>query len=158
LYIALKTSDFSPAVLIKGEEMLKKLLSIATAVLLLTFVAKDLSAQAGIGTLQLNIDNVTVFNGGQNETGSAVAHGSQLTGLVSVSGVTGNGGSTTVTCYDSTNGTTILNWTTSVSGSKQFTWTVPSQIESQELYCEAVWSGQHFNGSATTATATVPVN
>lgn len=113
-------------------------------------------AQIGAGNLSLSIDGAYVLNGESNETGSYTVAGTALTGNVAVNGVSNNGGTTTVTCYDSTAGTTIFSWSTTVSGGKSFTWT-PETMETHDLYCSGTWSGEHVNGTATTPTASIPV-
>jgi RHS repeat-associated protein len=113
-------------------------------------------AQVGSGNLMFNIDNFTVYNGyNDGGTAAAVTPSTQLTGTVEVSGVTGNGGSTSVYCY--ANSTTIFSWSTSSSAETTFSWTAPSSTGSNTLYCSGTWTGEHVNGTVSTPDIVVPV-
>lgn len=125
------------------------------ACLFMFYTSQTAHAQIGAGSLDFSIDNVTAENGySDGGTGATVAPGTQLTGSVSVNGVTGNGGTTSVYCY--ANGSQIFSWSTSSSGYDTFSWT-PSSTGSYDLYCSGTWSGQYANGTVDTPTITVPV-
>jgi hypothetical protein len=112
-------------------------------------------AQVGAGSLTFNIDNVTAMNGySDGGTGASVTLGTQLTGGVGVTGVTGNGGTTTVKCY--ANGSQIFSWSTSVNAHNTFPWS-PSSTGTYTLYCSGTWSGIHVNGTVQTPNIVVPV-
>jgi hypothetical protein len=111
-------------------------------------------AQIGAGNLTLNIDNTQVLNGESSATGSSIATGTPLTGSVSVQGVSGNDGTTTVVCYE--NGNQIFSWSTSQNGQDTFSWT-PSSAGTYILYCSGTWHGTEANGTVDTPNLTVPV-
>jgi hypothetical protein len=134
----------------------QKLIIALTACLFILCASHTAHAQIGWGNLTLNIDNTDVSNGFSNETGSTVAPGTLLSGSVTVNGVTGNQGTTTVYCYAS--GTPILSWSTSVSATKDFTWTPTAANTTYDLYCTATWSGLHVNGTVETPYLYVPTN
>ena len=114
------------------------------------------NAQIGAGSLTFSIDNETAMNGyTDGGTGAAIAPGTTLTGGVSVNGVTGNGGSTSVQCY--ANGSQIFSWSTSSNGQDTFTWK-PTTAGSYTLYCAGTWEGQHANGTVDTPNIVVPVS
>lgn len=116
------------------------------------------SAQAsiGAGNLELSVDNETVYNGmGSNQTGPNVTLGTTLTAAVMVQGVSGNGGTTYVTCY--ANGSQIFSEATTVSLTPAtFTWK-PSAAGSYIVYCSADYTGNYANGTVYTDDITVPV-
>jgi hypothetical protein len=123
--------------------------------LLLFCASRPAHAQIGAGNLQFTIDNFTVMNGFNNGgTANPVTLGTLLTGSVTVNGVTGNGGTTTVNCY--ANGTQIMTWSTSTSGSHAFPWK-PASRGTYALLCTGTWRGVHVNGTVTTPTINVPV-
>ena len=110
----------------------------------------------GPGNLSLNIDGAYVLNGESNSTGNSIATGTALTGYVSVEGVEGNGGTTTVSCYDALTGSSIFYWSTQIGGDASFTWT-PTTVGTHQLYCSGTWEGLYANGTVYTATAYIPV-
>src|ERR1700739_1556435 len=112
-------------------------------------------AQIGAGSLTFNIDNVTAENGfSDGGTGASITLGTQLTGHVGVTGVTGNGGTTTVKCFS--NGSQIFSWSTSTNGGSSFPWK-PSSTGNYVLYCSGTWAGRFANGTVNTPNITVPV-
>ena len=135
-------------------------LTACVALLLLCAVYSAHAQNIGAGNLQFSIDGRTVLNGfNDGGTGPAITLGTQLTGSVSVSGVTGNGGTTTVTCYANKSGiiSQIFSWSTSISASTTFPWK-PTTTGTYGLFCSATWRGVHVNGTVTTPTINVPVN
>ncbi len=72
--------------------------------------------------LSFSMDGQTVTNGNSDVTGNPVQHGVMQTGGFSVQGVTGNQGTTYISCYDSKQGL-IFSYSTQVSTSVSFQWT-----------------------------------
>jgi hypothetical protein len=135
-------------------------LTACAAMLLLCAVHSAHAQNIGAGNLQLTIDSRTVLNGfNDGGTGPAITLGTQLTGFVEVSGVTGNGGSTTVTCYANLGGiiSPIFSWSTTISASTTFPWK-PSKTGTYGLNCSATWHGVHVNGTVSTPSVNIPVN
>lgn len=139
-------------VILKWRSLIWAALSISALALCCGFNA---NAQIGSGSLEFSIDGVTATNGySDGGTGASVDPGTPLTGGIAVNGVTGNGGTTTVTCY--ANGSQIFSWSTSNNGQTTFTWS-PSSPGSYVLYCEGDWAGNFANGTVDTPTITIPV-
>jgi hypothetical protein len=135
-------------------------LTACVAMLLLCAVHSAHAQNIGAGNLRFEIDNFTVLNGyNDGGTAQAITLGTQLIGSVSVSGVTGNGGSTSVTCYANKSGivSQIFSWSTTTSASNTFPWK-PSTTGTYGLFCSATWTGVHVNGTVTTPTINIPVN
>jgi hypothetical protein len=130
-------------------------IAVSLSVLLLICASRPAHAQIGAGSLQLSIDNYTVMNG-YNDGGTAqsITLGTQLTGAVSVNGVTGNHGTTTVTCY--ANGSELFSWSTSSNGMHTFPWK-PTATGTYALYCSGTWEGTYANGTVSTPTIYIPV-
>ena len=78
------------------------------------------------------------------------------TGSVSVQGVTGNQGTTYISCYDSKQGT-ILSYSTQVNTQVSFQWT-PTVGNSHALYCSANYTGYYANGTVSTPNINIQVN
>ena len=132
------------------------ILKLATCLSVLLLSASHAAwAQIGAGSLTFSIDNFTVMNGyNDGGTAAAITLGTQLTGRVGVNGVTGNSGTTTVTCY--ANGSQIFSWSTSTNGSATFPWK-PTATGTYALYCSGTWQGTYANGTVYTPTINVPV-
>ncbi len=133
----------------------KALLSSACLTLLLVTPALQARKQIGAGNLELSLDGTTVENGYGSETGTTVKPGSTLTGNVQVNGVTGNGGTTTVTCDDAQG--QFFSWSTSTSGSSPVTYKAPAS-GTDAVYCSAHYAGNYANGTVTTGTLYVPTH
>lgn len=122
-----------------------KLCFAASAAIILLSGAIPAVAQIGPGSVQLSIDNVVAFNGyNSGGMGSAVSTGSTLIGSVTLNGVSGNQGSTSVQCY--ANNSQIFSWSTSQGGYDTFSWT-PSVAANYIFSCPATWFGQYANGT-----------
>lgn len=132
-----------------------KLFLAASAVIITLTGVLPAAAQIGPGSLQLLVDNIPAYNGyNSGGTGSPVSVGSTLIGSVTLNGVSGNQGSTSVQCY--ANNSQIFSWSTAQGGNNAFSWT-PSVAATYILGCSATWSGQYANGTVETSTITVPV-
>ena len=77
------------------------------------------------------------------------------TGTVSVSGVTGNQGTTYISCYDSIQGQ-IFSYSTQVSAQIQVQWT-PTGSVTHNLYCSASYTGYYANGTVSTPNIKITV-
>jgi azurin len=121
------------------------------------FAAQAMHAQIGAGEVQLGVNTTTVSNGGTNAT-EALSTNTTYTVAISLQGVTGNGGSTSYSCYVTpSGGNTTLFFSGSVTQSSLITtqWTTGSEGTSYVWYCTASYGGQHVNGTVTTPTITV---
>lgn len=127
----------------------KKYFLSTLACLFMLFAAQAMHAQIGTGNVQLTFDGASVVNGGSNATGATVTAGTSLSGSVYVNGVTGNNGTTYVSCYDSIAGF-LFSWSTQVSGYTTLTFT--PNVNTHQMYCTANYTGQFVNGTASTAT------
>lgn len=120
-------------------------------------------AQISPGSLSFSIDGRSASNGySGGGTGTQIAAGTQLTGTVSVSGVSGNNGTTTVQCnagqgsdwYDQSE--QISYWSTSQDGENTFSWT-PSSNGTYYLWCSGTWTGAYVNGTVDTSDSPIIV-
>jgi hypothetical protein len=112
---------------------------ISLLLMLMVLGGSTVQAQIGAGSLTFVIDNVTAENGySDGGTGASITLGTQLTGHAQVTGVTGNGGTTTVQCF--ANGSQIFSWSTSSNGGSSFSWK-PSSTGTYALYCSGTWGG-----------------
>jgi hypothetical protein len=141
------------------QTVVKKYLLTAAACLFMLCAARSMQAQnIGPGNVELHIDNQSVYNGESNEVGPNVTLGTTLTGTISVNGVTGNRGTTYVSCYDSQAGL-VFSWSTQVTAQANFQFT-PGMLNgngSHAMYCTADYTGEYANGDATTATLSFTV-
>ncbi len=127
----------------------------AAVFLAVVFVTRPAHAQVGAGEFGFSTDRVSVSNGYSNESGPNAAVGVALASGVSVNGVTGNNGTTYVTCYDSQQGQ-IFSFSTQYNTQVSFQWTPiagPHQV-----YCTAMYGGQHINATVNTPTITFTAN
>ncbi len=118
------------------------------------------TAHAGIGSvLTFSIDGQSATNGIQgDQTGNPVQLGVMQTGYVTVQGVTGNQGTTYITCYDSKQGQ-IFSYSTQVSTQVAVQWTPTGTIGlTHSLYCSANYTGYYANGTVSTANINIQVN
>ena len=138
------------------QTVVKKYLVPAVACLTMMVAARSMHAQnIGAGNLTLSFDNQEVLNGYPNENGSTVYPPvGQMTGVVTVNGVTGNRGTTYVICYDSIAGN-VFTWSTQVSGQGRF-YLTPA-VGSHTMYCTADYTGYYANGNVTTGTLSFTV-
>ena len=141
--------------------MRKSILGLAACFFVLCASHSAKAQNIGIGNLQLSLDNAWVANGYGNATGSTIAVGTQLTGYVTVNGVTGNGGTTYVNCWalnqSTGQGSEIYSTATPVSLYAQFPWT-PSTSGTYQVYCSADYQGNYANGTVYTGNITLVVN
>jgi hypothetical protein len=129
--------------------VVKKYFLSAVAVLFMVFAAQAMHAQIGAGNVELTFDSQVAYNGYPNVTGPNVSANEPLTAGISVNGVTGNEGTTYVSCYDSKAGL-IFSWSTQVTAHTTFQFSPAAG--SHAMYCTANYTGEHVNGTATTAT------
>ena len=129
--------------------VVKKYFLSAVAVLFMMFAAQAMHAQIGPGNVTFTIDNQEALNGYPNVTGANVTANTPLTAGISVNGVTGNQGTTYVSCYDSQAGL-VFSWSTQVTAHTTFQFSPAAGQHS--MYCTANYTGEHVNGTATTGT------
>lgn len=128
-------------------------LFLASAMALFSFTPKAKSA-IGNGVFQFSTADVSVSNGSPNAPGQNSSHTAPLTGYVSANGVSGNGGTTYINCYDNLQGQ-IFSTSTQMDLQTSFQWT-PSRTSppSHVVYCTANYTGIYANGSVSTGTIT----
>ena len=111
----------------------------------------------GSGILTFSIDGASVANGYYGvQTGNPVQVGVMQTGSVSVQGVTGNQGTTYISCYDNKQGL-IFSHSTQVNAQMPVQWT-PTISGSHSLYCSANYTGYYANGTVSTPNINIQAN
>ena len=112
----------------------------------------------GSGIFTFSIDGASVANGYYgDQTGNPVQAGVMQTGSVSVQGVTGNQGTTYISCYDSKQGL-IFSYSTQVNAQVSVQWTPSAPGAVHSLYCSANYTGYYANGTVSTPNINIQVN